>query len=133
MVCRVHGGAYGSSLLAGCITRYVLDDVRAERARQFAKYGPNEDLEDGTGAAWIPRNIDEQGRSALFIENSFRVDYEKYEAVYGKPTWLHLVREEVAEAFEETDPSRLYDELIQVAALAVSWCEKIKARETRPS
>ena len=41
---------------------------------------------------------------------------------------MHLVREEVAEAFAESDPARLREELIQVAALAVSWVEKIDAR-----
>jgi hypothetical protein len=40
-----------------------------------------------------------------------------------------LVREEVAEVFQETDPVKLREELVQVAALAVSWIEKIDARQ----
>jgi hypothetical protein len=35
------------------------------------------------------------------------------------------VREEVAEAFQEADGPALVDELIQVAALCVSWVERL--------
>ena len=41
---------------------------------------------------------------------------------------MHLLREEIAEVFVESDADRLREELIQVAALAVSWVEKIDAR-----
>ena len=42
--------------------------------------------------------------------------------------------EEVAEAFEEHDPARLRSELVQVAAVAVAWVEKIDrdARNATP-
>lgn len=42
--------------------------------------------------------------------------------------WLHILREEVAEAFAETDPVALRGELVQVAAVAVAWAEAIDRR-----
>ena len=125
-VCRKHGGYYSPWNLE-CQTDVVLGDVKAERARQFARYGSNTDLDDGTGEPWLlPLSLEDPRH----IEASFRTDYEVYEALHdGKPTWMHLVREEVAEAFAEEDPARLRAEIIQIAALCVSWAEKIDARE----
>ena len=107
---------------------HVLQDVLAERTRQVARYGFNEDLEDGTGPAtrWLGPFT---GLSAADIERDLRADYEDWEDTEGKPTWVHLLREELAEAFMEDDPAKLYAEVIQVAALAVSWCERMRSRE----
>lgn len=123
--CRWHGGTldgYGQ-----CPTVGVLNDVSEERTRQFRRYGTNDDLKDGTGpeTRWLGPYT---GVSASMIEADLRAEYEDFEGETGTVTWLHLVREEIAEAFCEDDPSRLRDELIQVAALAVSWVEKIDAR-----
>lgn len=108
-------------------TTPVLLDVAAERSRQVARYGHNDDLQDGTGprTAWL---LPVAAHPATEIEQIFRGDYEDYEEETGKPTWAHLVREEIAEAFQEADPERLREELIQVAALAVSWVETLDAR-----
>lgn len=124
--CAVHGGYYLAIEGEGCQTTGVLGDVRAERARQFAKYGTNEGLRDGTGEAWLrPFSLEDSAT----IEARLREDYEAYKVQHvGLPTWMHLVREEVAEAFAEMDPERLREELVQVAALCVSWVEKIDAR-----
>jgi hypothetical protein len=124
-----------------CQTVTVLADVRAERARQYARHGSNSTLSDGTGpeVPWMGNVADfYQSRLAAVrrfpgageIETHLRNDYEAHEARTGKPTWMHLVREEVAEVFAENDPQRLRAELIQVAALAVSWVEKLDARQT---
>lgn len=99
----------------------MLQRIRLERERQIALYGTNSDLEDGTGEPWLAPFAES---SADSIERWFRVDYESHE----KPNWVRLVREEVAEAFCETDPTRLSEELIQVAALCVSWCEQLHGR-----
>jgi hypothetical protein len=109
-------------------TTFVLADVAAERGRQIAHYGNNSDLADGTGLdqPWLGLGFEQH--TAWDIQIDFRADYESYEAAVGKPTWMHLVREEVAEAFQESDPARLRAELIQVAALCVSWIEKLDAR-----
>jgi len=103
----------------------VLDDVRAERARQFAQYGTNDDLEDGTGGSWL---VPFTREGAAGIEKSLRRGYEAYETNHGTITWMHLVREEVAEAFAEQDPETLRAEVLQIAALCVSWVEKLDAR-----
>lgn len=110
---------------AGCAK--VLEDVAAERQRQVARYGHNTALHDGTGpeVAWLSPL---SWVSAAGVEREFRGDYERHEALAGDPTWMHLIREEVSEAFQETDPSRLRAELVQVAALCVSWVEKIDKR-----
>lgn len=128
--CGRHGGLVRDLDEGTCQTLEVLRDVRAERARQFAAYGTNENLEDGTGpdVQWLP-NIHHEA-VATEVALQFRHEYEHYKAEGdGLPTWRHLVTEEVAESFVETDPVRLREELIQVAALCVSWVEKIDARQ----
>lgn len=105
----------------------VLNRVRQERARQFNQYGSNDDVKDGTGpeARWLAPLSWE---SAAAVETRFRADYEEFEAETGSPTWVHLIREEVAEAFQENDDAALVAELTQVAALCVNWVEKILNR-----
>lgn len=108
----------------------VLLDVFSERKRQVARYGTNDDLEDGTGpeSRWA---APVSTWSAQELERVFRADYEDFEEETGKPTWVHLVREELAEAFAEPAGSeRLEEELVQVAALCVSWVERIRARRS---
>lgn len=102
----------------------VLEKVFEERVRQVDLYGHNDDLEDGTGedSRWLSPFTKFGGSE---IESSLRDDYEMYEKEHGKPTYMHLVREEIAEAFELAgdDPS-FVTEILQVAALCVSWAEK---------
>lgn len=119
------GRAYTASDYLG--TMAVLQDVIRERVRQTEEYGDNADLEDGTSpdTCWL---LPFTTASATVIESTLRDDYVDFEEDAGKPTWVHLIREEVAEAFQESDPKRLAAELIQVAALCVSWVEKIDAR-----
>lgn len=45
-------------------------------------------------------------------------------------TWRDILLEEVYEVFAETDPARLREELVQVAAVAVAWVEAIDRRTT---
>lgn len=125
--CSAHGGyVYDSGL---CQSFIVMSEVLKERERQFSQHGSEDDLEDGTGpeSRWlVPYAGDLVARR---VESDLRADYETYERAHGKPTRMHLLREELAEAFMESDPARLREELIQVAAVAVSWVEKIDARE----
>lgn len=114
--------------------RAVLERVLEERRRQVAGYGHNDELEDGTGpnVAWMAHtDINLDLRNATEIEAAFRAEYERYESRHGVPTWMHLVREEVAESFRERDPEPLKAELLQVAALCVSWIEAIERREAQ--
>lgn len=106
-------------------TRAVLDLVLAERREQEARYGvPNELILDGTSpdTRWL---LPLTNASATEIQEELRSDYESFEQENWGITWMHLVREEVAEAFLEMDPGRLAEELIQVAALCVSWVERL--------
>jgi hypothetical protein len=103
----------------------VLDRVFEERVRQVAQYGHNEELEDGTGpdARCWARPL--SGMSNKSVEREFRHEYEQHEKEHGLPTWMHLIREEVAEAFELAgDDPKFVEEILQVAALCVSWAEK---------
>lgn len=109
-------------------TLAVMERVFKRRIEQEAKYGDaNKVLVDGTGpeVRWLGPYT---GDSADTIESTLRRDYEDFEDEAGLPTWAHLVREEVAEAFKETDPTLLTNELLDVAALCVAWVEKIEAR-----
>jgi hypothetical protein len=108
----------------------VLELVRQERQAQERRYGKtNHRLVSGTGpeTRWLlPYTFD----SAEQIQKQVRYDYEDWEADGSLPTWAHLVREEIAEAFQEPDGPELIAELIQVAALCVSWVERLIPKET---
>lgn len=110
----------------------VLNDIAQERRAQILRYGYNDDLYDGTGSdsRWLaPLNFG----SAKEIETQFRADYLRFERATGKPTWMHLLREEFAEALSEDDPEKLQVELVQVAALCVSFVEQIRRRGLNPA
>ena len=107
-------------------TRTVLELVYNERVAQEARYGHvNDKLLNGTGPLeqWLRPYTDD---TADAIEFEFRKDYERFEERMGLPTWARLVREELAEALKESDPERLAEELVQVAALCVSWVERLR-------
>lgn len=106
-------------------TKAVLNLVLEERRAQEARYGVvNETIENGTGPEfqWL---LPYTSNPATTIQEKLRLDYEIYEEKAGAPTWAHLVREELAEAFQEADRGRLAEELVQVAALCVSWLERL--------
>lgn len=93
-------------------TPAVLAEVHAERARQDAKWGV-QDHPDGTGAYG-------------YAEMAHRAKQQCDRAtVEGTVSYRHILDEEVAEAFAESDPILLRAELVQVAAVAVAWIEKI--------
>lgn len=108
----------------------VLREVMAERIRQHRHYGHvNRGLADGTGpdVQWLgvgdPYLAD---RAAVGIERAVRSEYERYERTNGGVDRMRLVREEVAEAFKESDPTRLAEELTQVAALCIGWVADLR-------
>lgn len=105
----------------------VLHMIREERVRQIDKYGTNDDCLLGFGSSvsrypWLlPYSDEESGK----IEAAFRADYEWYASNHGKPTWMHLIREEVAELFAAPHSHAAASEAIQVAALCVSLVEHL--------
>lgn len=121
-ICGLHGSHWP------CTARAVTQQVLNERAFQFLTYGDNRDNEWGNGPEerWA---LPISSNTATVIEEMFREHYDETEARGAQVTWVQLIREELAEAFKEDDPDRLQRELIQVAALCVSWVEKI--RESR--
>jgi hypothetical protein len=94
----------------------VLGDIDAERHRQMAEYG-DQHLPDGTG-------------------NRYYVDQaERYKAINDartsakvEPRWAQVLLEEAYEAVAETDIARLRAELVQVAAVCVSWVQDLDSR-----
>ena len=98
----------------------VLGEVRNERVRQDAKWG-EQNHPDGTCAgpngAVIAKQHADAARSVC-----------DQMAKIGKLTWAHILTEELMEAYAETDESKLRKELIQTAAVAVSWIEAIDRR-----
>lgn len=95
----------------------VLAEIAAERERQDAKWG-EQNHHDGTGPGY---------KTAA---DSARAECDQAAAL-GLVTYRHILTEEVQEAFAETDPARLRAELVQVAAVAVAWIQKLD-REKAP-
>lgn len=96
-------------------TTRVLADIQLEREAQDAKWG-EQNHPDGTGrmgdhvAAIHKRNVCE------------------YAAKDGNLTWRHILDEEIAEAYAETDPVLLRTELVQVGAVVAAWIEALDRR-----
>lgn len=127
--CEDHGAADDGH--GYCATQAVLDQLSQHRAYQFARYGSNHDTANGTGPTvqWLPMcPFDAQE-----IEQLLRDDWDyDVDPSREKMTWMRLVREEVAEAFAAEDETVLYQELLDVAALCVSWMEKLREKGVRP-
>lgn len=104
----------------------AIEAVVAERARQGAKWG-EQNHPDGTGAnieivpLWYGEDLAEWAKASTDSH-----------AQGGTVTWGHILLEEVAEAFAESDPDLLRAELVQVAAVAVQWVEAIDGRRAEP-
>jgi len=102
----------GQRLSAGLTTSDVVALVVGERRRQDTLWG-RQDHVDGTGFGHyleLGIALDSMGRS--------RQDEIPM-------CWADILIEEVGEALSEMDPEKLKTDLIQVAAVAVSWVESI--------
>lgn len=99
--------------------------IDQERARQYAKFG-DQRHPDGTGprtASWGALT------HADLAANEARTRCQRA-AERGNLTWRHVLNEEVAEAFAESDPAKLRAELLQVAAVCAAWVYDIDQRPT---
>lgn len=94
---------------------WPLVDVAGELRRQTDTWGQQNHI-DGTGHV--------QFRHDSMVART-RCERARDE---GTMSWRHVLAEEVAEAFAESDVVRLRAELIQVAAVAVNWAEHIDRR-----
>lgn len=106
------------------VDRLVLAEVYAERCRQDAKWG-EQNHPNGT-ASWAQPLLkicsDKTPASLLAELATYSTDYA---AEDGTLTYADIFLEEVFEAVAEEDPEKLRAELIQCAAVAVAWVEKI--------
>jgi len=112
-------------------TSRVLAEVACERVAQDAKWGEQNhpdglDVEehfdgraqDGANLGWL---IESWGRRML--------DAKSDRGAEGSASyWVGILMEEVGEAMQAQSASALRAELIQVAAVAVSWVEAIDRR-----
>lgn len=92
-----------------------MNEIEREHDRQVEKWGEQNHL-DGTGSRF------HQTRAKM------RRHLCEKAAANGCLTWAHILDEEFSEALAETYPQALREELIQVAAVCVSWIEAIERR-----
>lgn len=106
----------------------VLEEVSHERAAQDAKWG-EQNHPNGTGDdrhllcdVALPTYGTLASRARTVTDAHAR---------QGNLTYADILMEEVGEGLAEGDPRRLRAELIQVAAVAVAWVEKIDRDDRR--
>lgn len=108
----------------------IAREILNERERQDVKWGEPKDLPNGTGPRSYPikgvhddYSISEDNQAAEIA------DWAKSECdlatADGDVTYRHILVEEHFEALAEDDPEKLFDELIQVAAVAQKWCRAL--------
>ena len=95
-------------------TQSVLEAILFERRRQHIKWG-EQNHPDGTG---------------LFISDHISLDLARHNYQQnvkdGVLTWRDILAEEYFEVLCEDNKSNLEDELIQLAAVATAWVEKLR-------
>lgn len=92
-------------------TNQVLLEVLSERQRQDDRWG-EQNHPNGTDKSY--------GSLALAAKTECEAAHR-----IGVLTYADILKEEFWEAMSEEDPERLREELIQVAAVAVAWVEKL--------
>ena len=104
----------------------VLEEVSHERARQDAKWG-EQNHPNGTGDdRLLPRLAHTfDGRATMGTLAYSARNWCQSLAEDDACTYAAILLEEVGEALAERHPAALRAELIQVAAVAVAWVEKI--------
>lgn len=108
----------------------VLEQVRDERYEQDAVWG-EQSYPDGTGpdvrAPWLVAQNPTLGMLADSARTACGLAFAN-----GQGTWAHILREEFYEALAAPGVLELREELVQVAAVAVAWCEAIDRRAQVP-
>lgn len=94
----------------------VLRDMAIEQESAEAKHGDQSHLPDGTGK-WGDHFAADHAREAC--DQAFQD---------GTLTWRDILCEEFNEAMAENAPDLLRAELVQVAAVCMSWIEAIDRR-----
>lgn len=101
----------------------ILNEITDERRRQEEKWG-QQNHADGTGPGEL--FLGRETHDGTFIDirdTAIRITDERTEE--EELTYADIFLEEVFEALSENDQDRLREELVQCAAVAVKWIEKI--------
>lgn len=111
-------------------TYLVLDNIKAERNRQDAKWGDQSAIRDGTGPNTLPLafSLPINGKNYASSLSLLATERTDIEARNGGATMASILLEEIFEALAESDAEKLRVELVQVAAVAVAWCEYLDKR-----
>lgn len=95
---------------------HVLDEV----------YGLRVDQNRNWGYDWL---CHPDGTSDRFRAIADTTRWREQEAAgKGTVTWQQILDADTAAAYAETDPARLREQLLRVAATAVAWCEALDRR-----
>lgn len=108
----------------------IWTEVRGERERQDELWG-EQNHPDGTGPAVSFDGVFRMAEMAAANRLACKAAAGEYAEMSGRGplTWRHILLEEVFEALSESDPAKLREELVQVAAVTVQWLEAIDRRE----
>lgn len=98
------------------VTTLLLAWVAREMRRQDEKFGDQTHHPDHTGTDVDKANLSDARSLVSLLEGTSR---------FG---WKYILFEEVYEAFAESDPARLSEELIQVAAVCCQWAKALGER-----
>ncbi|MGY5127346.1 hypothetical protein [Streptomyces nigrescens] len=96
----------------------LAEDVDAERQRQLAKWG-EQAHPDGTAITGDEERADRARHACQAM------------AEIGQVSWRDILNEEVQEAFAESDPEKLREELVQSAAVIAAWVLDLDRRSGR--
>lgn len=100
------------------VTKAVLAEVEAERAKQDEKWG-EQNHPNGSGKELFKEYAEVAKRLCDAA------------AKKGTLTWAKILEEEFWEALAEGDAKKLRVELVQVAAVAIGWVEAIDRAEAK--
>lgn len=108
----------------------VLKEVQAERERQESKWG-QQNHADGTGPDhfFLGKGLDTPSTFEYLRDRATWITDSN--SKIGRLTYADIFLEEVFEALAETDQEKLREELVQVAAVAVAWVQKIDRDKVR--
>lgn len=97
----------------------TFDDIKFELVRQHSLWGTQDHP-----------SVPKAGEPTFFMpaEATAKLQCE-FARRHGRMTWAHILVEEVAEAANAPTPDLMIEELVQVAAVAVSWIDSIKRNE----
>lgn len=105
----------------------ILEEVHQERIRQHEKWG-EQNLPDGTGPNLLLFGRTETDATNRTLRNA-AIKVTDSRSMMGILSYSDIMLEEVFEALSETDQKLLRAELVQCAAVAVQWIEKIDREE----